>query len=314
MTLRRLTSLTGVTRATERISVTRISLLALVALLTTAILASGGDQAKTESAVERGDHEVLTFDGLTRPSRKVKLALRVSGVIATRPIEEGQQIKSGQLIAELDSELEKAALEVSRLKAESDHEIRAAEVNEKLKAYELKRMRELTSKNAASEHELQEAQFAAELTKVQTEAAHFQQKLRVQEFRRDEVALAQRRVVAPFDGFVWKTLKEAHEAADALEPIAEVVKVDPLWVDLNVPAEHFGRIILGHTAGVTVVGRSRPGKVIAVDPLVDAGSATFRVKLEVANGDGAMVAGVPAAVRFELGKRLPAALTTQPQP
>jgi RND family efflux transporter MFP subunit len=252
---------------------------------------------RNEDTRKPGPHLVL--EGLTRPCKRVQLALRVSGVIEKCPIEQGQRIREGQIIVELESGLEKAAVEVSRLKAESDHEVRAAELTAKLKEYELSRLRKLASQNAASEFEVQEAQCAVELAKVQIEAARFSRKVLSQELKRDEAALAQRRMEAPFEGFIWRVLKQEGAALDELEPVAELVNLDPIWVEANVPAQHFGQVGTGQAATVTIAGQSRAAKVIAVDPLVDASSATFRVKLEVPNQDGLVVAGVPATVRLE---------------
>ncbi len=268
--------------------------------VTTALQGGGGQSPDKDPATDVAENQTIVLEGLTRPSRRVKLALRVPGIISERLVKEGSPAKAGQVIAELDSEPEKAALEISRLKAESDHEIRAAEVNEKLKRYEVMRVRKLGVQSAASENELQEAECGFELAQVQTETARFARKLLAQELRRDEIALAQRRLLAPFDGIIWRTFKEEGEAVDELEPIAELVKLDPLWVEVNVAAEHFGRVTQGQEGTVTVAGRSRSAKVITMDPLVDAGSSTFRIKLEMANSDGVMVGGVPAQVRLKL--------------
>jgi RND family efflux transporter MFP subunit len=239
------------------------------------------------------------LEGLTRPSKQVELALRVPGILARRPIEEGQQVKAGQLIGELNSKLEEATVRISRLKAESEYEIRAAEATETMKREELDRQHDLLDKNATSKWELRKAELAHQLAKVEAEAARFQQELAKELAKRDEVLLVERQFTAPFAGWIWRTFKEEGEAVDKLEPIAVLVQLNPLWVELNVPAARFGRILPGQSATVTVGKESRGAKVIGIDPLVDAGSSTFRVKVELNNADGTFVAGVPASVRFE---------------
>ncbi len=267
----------------------------LVAAATAAQSGVARDAGRSGNEDERFS---LALDGLVRPSRHVQLALRASGILATMPIQEGQPVEAGQLIAELDSEPERATLGISKLKAESDHAIRAAEVTMGFRGKELARMRDLARTDSSSAWETLQAEVAFNLAQVQVEAARFEQELMKQEYKRDQALLSQRRLEAPFSGSVWRTIKQEGEAVEDLEPIAELVKLHPLWVELNVPAEHFGRIKVGQTATVTVGARSEPATVITVDPLVDIGSSTFRVKLELPNEDRSRVAGVLAHVRF----------------
>ncbi|MHC4695894.1 MAG: efflux RND transporter periplasmic adaptor subunit [Planctomycetota bacterium] len=250
----------------------------------------------TPKTAAQGIHD--EYEGLTRPSKDVDLVLRVPGVLAEMPVTPGQRVKTGDLIAALKSDLEEASLEIARLKAESDHHIRVADVNKKFKETELKRLQELGQTQAASRYELDEALVEVELAEVESEATRFEKQLLIHEFERAQLVLAERRLLAPFDGVILRTLKEVGEGVDELEPIAILVKLDPVWVECNLPAVLFGEITVGQPAGAQVAGRSRAGKVVAVDPLVDAASDTFRVIVEVPNADGAIVGGVTATALF----------------
>lgn len=264
------------------------------------------------------------FDGLTRPSRDVDLVMRVSGVLARLPVKSGQQVHKGEVIAELKSELEKQSLDIARLKAESDHDIIIAEKTRKLRETELSQLKELEAREAASKWEVETTGVQVEIEEARAETARFNKRLAEADYQREQLLLAERTLVAPFDGVILRTLKEEGEGVADLEPIAVLVRLDPIWVECNLPAELFGRIRVGGSASVRSVAPaaaetametparestpmresppalrgvapaaevSRDGTVIAADPLVDAASDTFRVVVEVPNPDGVFTAG-----------------------
>jgi len=280
------------------------------------------------------DDAPRTFQGLTRPSRDVDLVLRVSGVLADLPVTPGQAVKEGDLIAELRSELERQSLDIARLKAESDHDIRLAETAQKLRQTELNQLEELESKEAASKWEVETTRVEVELEAVKAEAARFKKQLAELDYRREQLLLAERKLLAPFDGAILRTLKEAGEGVADLEPIAVLVRLNPIWVECHIPPDLFNQVRVGAKAVVRMndatlaskktrvdmlpneaapafksarqealpdeaaVPVTREGIVVAADPLVDAASSTFRVIVEVPNGDGAIVAGALARVHF----------------
>ncbi len=243
---------------------------------------------------------VVLDNARTKPSRRIDLALRVPGVLATRPVAVGDRVKAGQLLAELDSDLETADLDMTQLEAESEHELRAAIMSEKQSQVELERIKFLfEEKKAATEWELKEAQVKAGIATVRTEYATYQRRLAALKLARGRIALAKRRLIATFDGVIQKTYKEVGEAVAESTPILQLLQLAPLWVVADAPEKHFGRILPGQPALVTVGQRQRQARVLTVAPSVDASSGTFEVALELANDDSAFPAGVPARVEFK---------------
>ncbi|NOS99405.1 MAG: efflux RND transporter periplasmic adaptor subunit [Phycisphaerales bacterium] len=255
------------------------------------------------------------FEGLTRPSRDVDLVMRVSGVLARLPVKSGQAVRQGDVIAELKSELERQSLEIARLRSESDHEIIIAEKTRKLRETELSQLKELAAREAASKWEVETTGVQVEIEQARAETARFNKRLAEADHHREQLLLAERTLVAPFDGVILRTMKEEGEGVADLEPIAVLVRLDPIWVECNLPADLFGRVHVGGVAGVRIVAAdpavdgsgedpaaaaevSRDGTIIAADPLVDAASNTFRVIFEVSNPDGAFAAGLVVRVRL----------------
>lgn len=267
-----------------------------------AFSALGAGENQGDARAPQRDPNALVLQGLTRPSKQVALALRVPGVIAERPIEEGDHVKAGQLIAVLESGPEEAAVRISQLRSEDDSEILAAEVNETKRREELERHRKIAAKGSSSVWELRVVELAFEFAKAQTETSRVRREQRRREWMRDQAVLDLRTLHAPFDGVIWRTTKDVGEVVGVYEQgtIAVLLRLDPLCVELNVPARYLGRITINQEATVTVDEQVRVATVVGVDPIVDSGSSTFRVKLELGNEDGAFTAGIPASVRIEL--------------
>jgi len=281
------------------------SVLAVMLLGLSADPPAGGGKASPAST-----GGTVYYEGLCYPSMSAKLALRVSGVVATRPVKDGDLVKKGQLIAELDSSIEKASLEVSRLKAESNYEVKAARMSASQAEVEMGRFEDLYRREMATKWEYEKAKVEWQISQVRVDYADFQQRLAIQEFKRDETAIRERQLLAPCNGVLHKMLKEVGEAARETESIAELLQLDPLWVELMLPPALRDQVACGQKVSVIFQRKDEQGKIIdkdtrkqegtiiLVDAVDDAASASFRVRIELLNPDGALIAGQTARVHF----------------
>ena len=76
----------------------------------------------------------------------------------------------------------------------------------------------------------------------------------------------------------------------------------PLRVEVVVPVSMFGQIVTGQRAIVrpeSAIGGRYESTVKIVDPVINAASGTFRVRLELDNSDNSIPAGIACAVSFE---------------
>lgn len=79
------------------------------------------------------------------------------------------------------------------------------------------------------------------------------------------------------------------------KPILVLAELDPLRVDVLVPAAAFGQVAIGARARITTELAARGERmavVRTVDRVIDAGSNTFRVRLELPNPGGTLPAGL----------------------
>ena len=76
--------------------------------------------------------------------------------------------------------------------------------------------------------------------------------------------------------------------------------LDPLHIDLLLPARYFGKIAVGQKLMISAapaMGKSRKANVTTVDPLIDPASGTFRVQLVMENPGNRVPAGLRCTAR-----------------
>ena len=94
---------------------------------------------------------------------------------------------------------------------------------------------------------------------------------------------------------------EVAQADDRL-PILKLAEIGTLYVEVVLPTSELGKVHNGDT--VTVIPEPAElgpltAKVIVVDPVVDAASGTFGVRLELKNADYKIPAGIRCKADFK---------------
>jgi multidrug efflux pump subunit AcrA (membrane-fusion protein) len=126
-------------------------LLVLLLCTTTCVVESDGLLAQT-----RAD------EGFTEPLKSVLLAAPESGVIQQIFVREGDVVRCGEVICQLDSQVLEAALEAARVKFESRGKIDAAQASLEDKQYHLEQMEQLLSREHASDQEVRQARLGGQ--------------------------------------------------------------------------------------------------------------------------------------------------------
>ena len=226
--------------------------------------------AAAQGASSRG-----RMDCLVEPSMVVQVGSPVDGVVAEVQVDRGDLVRKGQVVARLTSSVEAATVELARARVEFDQ--RRVERNETL-----------FEKRLISEEERDE---------MVTEARQ-----RALELQRDQEVLRLRTITSPLDGVVVERRLAPGELVRADQAVAlKLAQLDPLNVEVIVPARMFGRIKVG-MKGTVSLAPFLPGRyeadVVVVDRLIDAASSTFFVRLQLPNPDYKIPSGIRCDVRF----------------
>jgi RND family efflux transporter MFP subunit len=214
-----------------------------------------------------------SFDGLIEPSEVVEVSSQVPSTLEEIMVERGDRVKKGQIIATLNSNIEKAAVDLARSRVEFSKR-------------KVLRNEDLYNKQLISIHEKDEMETELRITELQLREA--QEKLELRTIR------------SPVDGVVVERFLSPGEYVHE-EAIMKIARINPLYVEVVVPVEKFGEIKIGMKAAVRPelpIQGKYTARVIIVDRVIDAASGTFGVRLEMPNPDYRLPAGLKCKVVF----------------
>lgn len=161
------------------------------------------------------------FSGALRAVKRADLAFTLSGRLETRPIQIGDAVERGQILASLDKKPLRNAKASAAAKL-ADLEARVAQSER-----DLKRVRELVDARAATKEELERVLSAAESLKANRDAAASQ-------LREASRMLAEADLKAPFNGVVTAIHMESGEFSNAGRPVASLGGLDALELEVEV--------------------------------------------------------------------------------
>lgn len=243
------------------------------------------------------------FDCLIEARQALDIRSPVEGVIDKVLVQRGASVRKGQTLALLSSGPERAALDLARSRATNEGEIKAAQARVDLTKRKYERAEELVKKNFVSENARDEAEADYRLSVEQLRVAQENRRLAELEVKRSEEVVAQREIRSPVPGIVVDVLVRPGEltSSNQKDPIVKLMQVDPLNVELILPTAHFGKIKAGQRAWVmpeAPIGGKYSARVEVVDPVFDAASGTFGVRLTLPNPDRKIPAGLKCRARF----------------
>jgi RND family efflux transporter MFP subunit len=209
-------------------------------------------------------------------------------------------VHKGQVLVELESGAERAAVQAAQVRSEATAVQRQNEVRLEYATQVLSRSQRLEVSEIISESQLDEAESTRDLAQLGIHEAEEERRLARAQLEQARALLALRQLESPIDGVVVRRMRESGELATE-QAILELASIDPLHVEMLVPSEHFGRVMPGMRAVVRPdkpIGGRHEARVVVVDPIVDAASGTFRVRAELSNPDGRIPAGLECKVEL----------------
>jgi RND family efflux transporter MFP subunit len=228
------------------------------------------------------------FECLIEPAQVVEIRASVEGVITSISVQRGDPVKKGQVLVELQSGSERVALESARYRAQMEGQVASARSRLDYATKKLARLNGLQQQNYASAQDRDEADAEYRLAQSELQVAIDNRELAKIEQRRAQEQLALRRLVSPFSGVVVDRVLNPGDLAESgtgRRPVLKVAQIDPMKVDVVLPAALFGQVKAGQKASVQAeVGGGRYAATVRlVDKVIDAASGTFVARLELPN-------------------------------
>ena len=199
----------------------------------------------------------MSLPGKVRAARRSELSFKVSGPLQELPIEEGQVVKQGDLIAQiLPRDFETAISEAKARELEAEQQYN--------------RYKELYSKRQVSKADFDRYRASRDVARAQLEDA--------------QNALKDTTLVAPFDGVIARRYVENFQKVTAKEPIANLQLIDQLEVLIDVPELLMAQMRSKENVDIyaefdAAAGQRYPLKVKEFSTDADPATQTFQVVL-----------------------------------
>lgn len=167
---------------------------------------------KTAKAQRIGDAAEICYPGRTKAAEEVNLAFRVSGPILRMYVKEGDYVRKGQVIAQLDPRDYQVQLQATQ----AEYEQVKAEAERVMAVYE-----------------------EGSTTAAAYDRARYGLQQITQKLANHRNQLADTRLVAPINGYVQERLHESGETVGAGMPVVRLFSGDGVEIEINVPAADY---------------------------------------------------------------------------
>ncbi len=253
--------------------------------------AAGETVPASAAATPSGFPEVIESTGeFTSPVRS-ELVIRTPGRVARILVEEGDRVRRGQTLLELETqylvpEVERAEAEVQRT--------RAAQAEAKS---DFERKEQLLARSAIPQASYDRSKGAYEQAEAAAQAAEAALALARQK-------LSDAALTSPINGFVAERRADVGERLGDNTVAFVLMQLSPLRARFFIPERFIALVRPGQQVEAesdAYPGEVFRGNVTQVGNMVDSGSRSFPVEAELANGDGRLRPGLFARVRLYLG-------------
>lgn len=238
---------------------------------------------------------------ISAPSADIALSFVAAGIISEVLVKAGDQVEEGKLLARLDDGPEQIQAQQLKVQARDKTRIMAAEAELAQKKVDLMKLELAKTRGAASDWEIEHLRLGVRIAELSLKAAKIEKEQNHRRYKQALRQLGRMRLVAPIGGHVEKVVVEPGEAVKTLGPVIQLVKIDPLWVDVPVPLGRVKKLALEQAARVVFPGTEADetpnGRIIHISAVADAASDTLNVRIEVANPD-LRPAGERVTVKF----------------
>lgn len=249
--------------------------------------AAGPDLPSGSPSVEVGLVQVQSLAdeaqavGTLRARQSVMLRPEVSGRITQLGFNDGQRVRRGQVLVQMDDALQAA-------------QVQQAEAQAGIARTQLQRNRELLAQSFVSPSVIDQAEATLKVAEAQVALAQAQ--------------LARMQVLAPFEGVMGIRLINLGDYVKDGTDLVTVEDASTMWVDFRLPERFVPQLRLGQDVALSLdalPGREFKARVEALDSQLDANGRSMLVRARVQGDTGMLRSGLFARVRvlFSLRER-----------
>jgi len=221
----------------------------------------------------------LSAVGTLRAVRGVDVTTEVAGLVRKLNFKSGDEVKAGQVLAELNDESDVA----------------------------LQRSLEAAADLAQTVYNRDKAQLEAEvISKAQVDSDAADLKSKRAQVAQQAALVAKKTIRAPFSGRLGITTVNVGQYLNPGDKLVTLQTIDPIFIDFFIPQQQLSQVAIGQNASVTsdaYIGTTFSGKINAINPKVDTNTRNVMVEASIPNPKRQLLPGMFANIRVDSGEQ-----------
>ncbi len=248
--------------------------------------------------------KTIAVPGVTEPFQDVTMGVSIPGTIGRLVVKEGDIVKAGQPLIELEKRTEELEVQRRKLVMDSKAELEGAIAKMETTKADFESTRKLfEATKSVSKDDLAKKELEYKLAVSDKDRLAIAEDREVIEYEMAKETLRERTLVAPMAGHVVQLFKNLGESCKAQDPLVRMVAIAQFYFVANVEARSAYNLKAGQDVSVEVeVGKKTvtvTGKISFVSPVVDPASGLVRVKVLCNNADGQVRPGVAGTLQLK---------------
>jgi HlyD family secretion protein len=267
-----------------------------------------------------GRATLLNASGYVTARRSATVSSKVTGKVVEIHVDEGMEVKEGQLLAKLDASNVEASLRYAEAQLEATRRSLAeTQANLDLARKELTRFTGLSDAGAASKSDYDRAHALANSLAARLEKQSADIAVSEADVAQWKQQVADNIILAPFGGIVTSKNAQPGEMISPMSVggftrtgICTIVDMGSLEIEVDVNESYINRVKPGQTVEATLDSYPEwkiPSKVIAIIPTADRQKATVKVRVGFDKLDPRILPDMAVKVAFQADDSAPAGKT-----
>ncbi len=228
--------------------------------------------------------ETINFACMIQPAQIVEVRSPITGTLHQLNVKAGSTIKKGQVLAQIEANVEKSATQTAYYRTQVKGNVATAQAKITHAAKKAERMKQLSAENFVSKqayddalNDLNQAQAELQVAKESLKQADY-------EYKQSKADLNRRTIYSPFNGVVMQQYIYTGSMVGPTEgknPIFKIAQTDQFKINAIVPLKYFRSLKKDQSVKIVPEAPfeklSTTVKLNHVDQVIDASSGTFSV-------------------------------------
>lgn len=232
------------------------------------------------TAKQESINDVINFTGDLSPKEQTVISAEIDARITKIWVDEGQIVKAGQTLADLDT------LDLAQAVSQQEAQLSAAKSKLDLDKQKMDKQSELLKQGFVSQIAYDEL-----VSNYQSSLENYKAQQAI--LKRSQKQLSNTHIVAPFSGIVYQRNVEQGQLALKNTKLFALANLDKLEIKAAIPSDQINKIKLGQNVSFKVEtdNRSYAGQVMRINQVSETGTRSYMVYIDFTNDSHNLKAG-----------------------